>query len=138
LTEQGDALNRVETEFTCSNSMTFDNAKRLFYVFENGLKAPIVEHFHNSVPHKYRSHDLTTLSQSYGIWPMLSSSLQGAIQEMNAFSGVQYTTEVAFRTLVESSNPQQWTDRIEAGKQLLNFVEYQVITDPTNTARLTF
>jgi len=40
--------------------------------------------------------------------------------------------------LVESSNTKQWDDRIEAAKELLNFVEYQVITDPTNYSRLTF
>ena len=138
LSQQRAALNRVQTEYTANNSMTFDNAKRLCYVYENGLKAPIVEHFYYNVPRKFRSHDLTTLCQSYGVWAMMPSSLQVAIQDMNPFSEVQFPTEPAFKTLVESSNTKQWDDRIEAAKELLNFVEYQVITDPTNYSRLTF
>lgn len=135
--EQRDALDRVRKEFTAASSMTADNAKRLFNIYENAVKTPIIEHYGN-IPHgSFRTHDLPALCQTYGVWNTLPSSLQVAIGDINPFWSVRYTTEAAYKTLVTSSNPQQWADRIQAAERILDFMEIQVIADPTTFSRLT-
>ena len=137
LSEERNALRRVDSQFTDANSMTLDNARALYYIYENALNAPVIEKYGN-IPRRYWTHNLETLSQSFGLLTMIPTSLQTALHEMTPYYLARYTTESAYMTLVNSSTPQQWSERIRGAGELLDFVEHKVIDSPPTFNQLVF
>jgi hypothetical protein len=129
-------LAEVQQDFTRAGSMTGGNCERLFKVYEKTVKAPIVDKF-GSVPRSFHTHGLSTLCQSYGLWPLLPAQLKSAITDIEPFYPV-YPNETAYTTLVSSSSVSDWGNRITAATEFLDHLEKHIICDSVAFGKLTF
>ena len=121
---------------TRNGSLTVGQVESLTkHVYEYAIKAPIAEN-PTGVSKKYQSHSLQDLSSRYGLWSELPANLQGAITEMDRFYPA-YPNSVQYTTLVSSTSATQWQNRIEKGRELIDFVE-GAIKDPARFSKFKF
>jgi hypothetical protein len=129
-------LDEVKQGFTKAGFMTGGNCERLFKAYEKTVKAPVVEKF-GSVPRRFRTHELSTLCQSYGLWPILPAKLKAAITGIEPFYPV-YPNELGYITIISSSSVAEWGNRITVAIELLDHIEKNVICDSVAFSRLIF
>lgn len=130
------AIDSANAMFTSASSMTAPACQNLFTGIELCIKAVIVAR-RGSVPKAVQTHDLVAISQRIGLWHELPSDLQGLLSEMNPFNPhTRYPNEPAYSVLVNSSTPGEWQGRIGTATALVEFVEHQVIHNPSVLNRL--
>jgi hypothetical protein len=130
-------IGRVERVLTLTGSITSGDAETLYKQgYEYSLKAPLAEKY-NGIPSSYHSHPLTVLSKQYGLFDLLTLELQQSLADMDRhFSYPAYPGSIGYNSLVSSSSPAQWNQRIARAKELREFVK-DVINTSSLFSRLT-
>lgn len=127
---------QIADVLTRTGSLTVGQVESLFrQVYEYSFKAPVVEKS-TGLGAKYKSHSLTKLCISYGLWPELPHNLQVAITEMDGYYPA-YPGSVRYAAHVSSSSPAQWQHRVEMGRDLIELVE-RAIEDPARFSKFKF
>src|SRR6266849_8127932 len=121
----------AERQFSWTSTMTANGGVQpLFMSAEYALKAVVVQH-HGSLPKQFETHDLTWLARRINLLPQLPADLQTFVSELGQFDpNCRYPREVLFETLVSSSTPAQWWDRLTAATRFIDYIDHNVIGDP--------
>ncbi|MBI4522404.1 MAG: hypothetical protein HY695_01185 [Deltaproteobacteria bacterium] len=131
-------IDRINLNFTTTGSMMAADVENLCkFGYEYPIKAVIAQQY-GSVPRSYYGHSPGELIEKIGLKMYMPGNLQSGVTDMEGWYPV-YPNEKAFITLVGSSTPAQWANRIEASKQLGEFVLNQILSSSSSIfPKLTF
>ena len=118
--------------------MDVTGAAALFMSAEYALRAVIVERY-GFLPPRFEIHRIVNLSHRIALWPQLPSDLRTHLADMALLDpNVRYPRETAYETLVSSSSNAEWQQRLATAPRFIQYIERDVIGNPTTLGKLTF
>ena len=129
----------AQSRFNDISSMDVTGAGALFMSAEYAMKAVIVEHY-GFLPSSFKTHHrIVNLSHRIGLWPQLPPDLRTHLADMALLDpNVRYPRETAYETLVSSSSNAEWQQRLTTAPRFIQYIERDVIGNPTTLGKLTF
>ncbi len=138
LNESRGSFGAAHSRFNDISSMDVTGAGALFMSAEYAVKAVIVEHY-GFLPPSFETHRIVNLSHRIALWPQLPSDLRTHLADMALLDpNVRYPRETAYETLVSSSSNAEWQQRLTTAPRFIQYIERDVIGNPTTLGKLTF
>ena len=138
LNESRGSFGAAQSRFNDISSMDVTGAGALFMSAEYAVKAVIVEHY-GFLPPSFETHRIVNLSHRIALWPQLPSDLRTHLADMAPLDpNVRYPRETAYETLVSSSSNAEWQQRLTTAPRFIQYIERDVIGNPTTLGKLTF
>ena len=138
LNESRGSFGAAHSRFNDISSMDVTGAGALFMSAEYAVKAVIVEHY-GFLPPSFETHRIVNLSHRIALWPQLPSDLRTHLADMALLDpNVRYPRETAYETLVSSSSNAEWQQRLATAPRFIQYIERDVIGNPTTLGKLTF
>ena len=138
LNESRVSVGAAQSRFNDISSMDVTGAGALFMSAEYAVKAVIVEHY-GFLPPSFETHRIVNLSHRIGLWPRLPPDLRTHLADMALLDpNVRYPRETAYETLVSSSSNAEWQQRLATAPRFIQYIERDVIGNPTTLGKLTF
>ena len=138
LNESRGSFGAAQSRFNDVSSMDVTGAGALFMSAEYAVKAVIVEHY-GFLPPSFETHRIVNLSHRIALWPQLPSDLRTHLADMALLDpNVRYPRETAYETLVSSSSNAEWQQRLTTAPRFIQYIERDVIGNPTTLGKLTF
>jgi len=138
LNESRVSVGAAQSRFNDISSMDVTGAGALFMSAEYSVKAVIVEHY-GFLPPSFETHRIVNLSHRIGLWPQLPPALRAHLADIAQLDpNVRYRRETAYETLVSSSSNAEWQQRLTTAARFIQYIERDVIGNPTTLGKLTF
>ncbi|TMB43582.1 MAG: hypothetical protein E6J55_12530 [Deltaproteobacteria bacterium] len=138
MNESRGSFGAAHSRFNDISSMDVTGAGALFMSAEYAVKAVIVEHY-GFLPPSFETHRIVNLSHRIALWPQLPSDLRTHLADMALLDpNVRYPRETAYETLVSSSSNAEWQQRLTTAPRFIQYIERDVIGNPTTLGKLTF
>ena len=129
----------AQSRFNVISSMYVTGAGALFMSAEYAVKAVIVEHYGFLPPSFKTHHRIVNLSHLIGLWWQLPPDLRAHLADIAPLDpNVRYSRETAYETLVSSSSNAEWQQRLTTAPRFIQYIERDVIGNPTTRGKLTF
>jgi len=139
LNESGGSFGAAHSRFHDISSMDVTGAGALFMSAEYAVKAVIVEHYGFLPPSFKTHHRIVNLSHLIGLWWQLPPDLRAHLADIAPLDpNVRYSRETAYETLVSSSSNAEWQQRLTTAPRFIQYIERDVIGNPTTRGKLTF
>ena len=139
LIESRGALGAAESRFNDISSMDVTGAGALFMSAEYAVKAVIVEHYGFLPPSFKTHHRIVNLSHLIGLWWQLPSDLRAYLADLAPLDpNVRHPRETAYETLVSSSSNAEWQQLLTTAPRFIQYIEGDVIGNPTAFDKLAF
>jgi hypothetical protein len=105
---------------------------------EYAVKAVIVEHY-GLLPPRFETHRIVNLSHQIGLWSHLPPALRAYLADIAPLDpNVRSPRETAYETFVSSSSNAEWQQRLTTAPRFIEYLERDVIGNPTAFGKLLF
>ena len=145
LNESRGSFGAAHSRFNDISSMDVTGAGALFMSAEYAVKAVIVEHY-GFLPPSFETHRIVNLSHRIGLWSQFPPDLRAYLADIAPLdpNGL-YPRETrprdpprTYETLVSSSSNAEWQQRLTTAPRFIQYIERDVIGNPTTLGKLTF
>src|SRR5262249_22125861 len=138
LNESRGSFGAAQSRFNDISSMDVTGAGALFMSAEYAMKAVIVEHY-GFLPPSFETHRIVNLSHQIGLWSQLPPALRAYLADIAPLDpNVRHPRETAYETLVSSSSNEEWQQRLLTASRFIQYLERDVIGNPTAFGKLLF
>src|SRR5262245_61736205 len=135
LNESRGSFGAAQSRFNGISSMDVTGAGALFFAAEYAVKAVIVEHY-GFLPPSFETHRIVNLSHRIGLWSQFPPALRTYLADI-ALLDPNVPRETEYETLVSSSSNAEWQERLMTAPRFIQFIERDVIGNPTAFGKLT-